>query len=188
MEAAVRLATIAVEHHHTTRQLAHLVRHDPLTGLANRIFYQDRLDLALAQARRTKQPLALLALDLNRFKEINDTMGHQAGDSLLQQVAQRLRSMIRESDTIARVGGDEFMIILPDVTSRQVANAIADKLSHAVSATPFEVSGREVYVGISIGTVFYPEDGTNAVALQHAADSQMYRNKGQNRENPVKAA
>jgi diguanylate cyclase (GGDEF)-like protein/PAS domain S-box-containing protein len=182
MEAAVRLATIAVEHHHTTRQLAHLVRHDPLTGLANRIFYQDRLDLALAQARRSKQPLALLALDLNRFKEINDTMGHQAGDSLLQQVAQRLQSLIRESDTVARVGGDEFMIILPDISSRQAAQFVADKISDGVSNTPFTVGSREVNVGVSIGSVFYPEDGTNAVALQHAADSQMYRNKEHQKE------
>jgi diguanylate cyclase (GGDEF)-like protein/PAS domain S-box-containing protein len=188
MEAAVRLATIAVDHHHTTKQLAHLVRHDPLTGLANRIFYQDRLDQALAQARRNGQPLALLALDLNRFKEINDSLGHQAGDSLLQQVAQRLKVCLRESDTIARVGGDEFMVILPDVTSRQGAQIVADKLSDALASAPFEIAGTLVRVGISIGMVLYPEDGTNAVALQHAADSLMYRNKGDSRKADGKAA
>jgi len=188
MEAAVRLATIAVDHHHTTKQLAHLVRHDPLTGLANRIFYQDRLDQALAQARRTGEPLALLALDLNRFKEINDTLGHQAGDSLLQQVAQRLKTALRESDTIARVGGDEFMVILPDATSRHGAQVVAEKLTNTVAGAPFEIGGTAVHVGISIGMVLYPEDGTNAVALQHAADSQMYRNKGEARKTDGKAA
>ena len=93
------------------------MRHDPLTGVPNRIFFEDRLDILLAQARRTGKPLALLALDLDRFKRINDTMGHQAGDSLLQQFAQRLRTRIRESDTLARVGGDEFVIILPEIGS-----------------------------------------------------------------------
>ncbi|HEX4793570.1 MAG TPA: diguanylate cyclase [Humisphaera sp.] len=177
MEAALHLATVGIEHHHTTRQLAHLVRHDPLTGVPNRIFFEDRLDILLAQARRTGKPLALLALDLDRFKRVNDTMGHQAGDSLLQQFAQRLRTRIRESDTLARVGGDEFVIILPEVGSRENAQAIIGKLNQSLEEAPFNLGGRDVAIGSSIGLAMFPDDGANAFALQRYADCDMYRVK-----------
>lgn len=181
MTAALKLSITAVEHHHTTRQLAHLVRHDPLTGVPNRIFYEDRLDQALSQAKRTGTPLGLLAMDLNRFKHINDTLGHQVGDSLLQQFAQRLRGVIRESDTLARVGGDEFMIILPDIGTRENALEIVRLLKEALAATPFNIGDRDITASSSIGTALYPDDAADAVTLQRVADAAMYRDKEETR-------
>jgi diguanylate cyclase (GGDEF)-like protein len=181
LETAARLATIGVEHHLTTRQLAHLVRHDPLTGLPNRILFEDRLHHSLATARRSGRPLALLALDLNRFKQVNDTLGHHAGDALLQQFAQRVKASLRESDTLARVGGDEFMLILPEIYGRDEAESTAQRVRQSLAAAPFPIAGRSLEVTSSIGIAIYPDDGQDALMLQRAADAAMYHVKEQGR-------
>ena len=187
LAAAARLAAVAIEHHDTTRQLAHFVRHDPLTGVANRILFQDRVQQALAMARRHGNLVGLLLLDLDHFKSINDTLGHQAGDSLLQQVAQRLRSRLRETDTLARVGGDEFVLILPQIKAPDDAANVARKLLDAI-ANPFTIAGREVKVTGSIGVAVFPRDGDDAVALQARADAAMYVAKERGRNGVAVAA
>jgi diguanylate cyclase (GGDEF)-like protein len=182
LETAARLVTIAVEHHQTTRQLAHLVRHDPLTGLPNRIMFEDRLYHSLSLARRHSRPLALLAMDLNRFKQVNDTLGHQAGDMLLQQFAQRVRSKLRECDTLARVGGDEFMLILSDVKCREEAQMVADRVTRGLASAQFELAGHSMNVTSSIGIAIFPADGDDAMQLQRAADAAMYKAKELSRQ------
>jgi diguanylate cyclase (GGDEF)-like protein len=185
LETATRLAAISIEHHQTTRLLAHLVRHDPLTSLPNRVMFEDRLHQAMAAARRNNKPLGLLALDLNRFKQVNDTLGHQAGDSLLQLFSQRLAAQLRESDTLARVGGDEFLVILPAVASRSEAGFVAERLIAALAAAPFEVGGQSLAVTSSIGIAMYPDDADDTVPLQRAADAAMYRAKEEGRTSMV---
>lgn len=120
LHMAGTLAAISIEHHNTARQLAHLVRHDVLTGLPNRLLFEDRIQQALALARRSRKTVGVLVLDVDRFKSINDTLGHQGGDHLLQQFASRLRGVLRETDTMARLGGDEFVIILPELNARKM--------------------------------------------------------------------
>jgi diguanylate cyclase (GGDEF)-like protein/PAS domain S-box-containing protein len=132
------------------RQLRELAFHDPLTGLANRALLVDRLGHALARAGRQHQPIAVLVLDLDDFKVVNDSLGHQAGDTLLQDVAARIRSSLRTEDTAARLGGDEFAVLLEGVTSEAEALAVADKLIAALGV-PIDVAGREVSVGLSVG-------------------------------------
>jgi diguanylate cyclase (GGDEF)-like protein len=183
LEIALHLGSVGIEHYQTTRQLAHLVRHDPLTGLPNRVLFEDRLHQALASARRHNRPLGLLALDLNRFKHVNDTLGHQAGDSLLQQFSMRLRSKLRESDTLARVGGDEFLVILPDVASRDEAEVVTQRLRDALACAPFEVGGQSLAATASIGIAMYPQDADDTAPLQRAADAAMYRAKEAGRRN-----
>jgi diguanylate cyclase (GGDEF)-like protein/PAS domain S-box-containing protein len=181
LDIATRLATIAVEHHLTTRQLAYLVRHDALTGLPNRVLFEDRLHHALATARRSGRPLALLEMDLNRFKQINDTMGHQAGDAMLQHFANCVRRCLREADTLARVGGDEFMLILPDLSNGDYANQIASRIRDTLAASPIQIAGRAMVVSCSIGIALHPADGEDALLLQRAADAAMYREKERGR-------
>jgi diguanylate cyclase (GGDEF)-like protein len=177
LEMAGKLATISIEHHQTTRQLAHLVRHDPLTGLPNRILFADRLEQALAASRRSGKNVALLVLDLDRFKSINDTLGHQAGDALLQLFAHRVRSLVRDTDTLARVGGDEFLLLLPDLESPDGAQRVAATIVAAL-AEPFSVTGQLLRVTSSIGIALCPRDGKESAALQAVADAAMYRAKG----------
>ena len=187
LETALRLATIAIEHHQTTRRLAHLVHHDPLTGLPNRILFENRLHHALTSARRTQRPVGLLAIDLNRFKQVNDTLGHQAGDSLLQQFALRLRSKLRESDTLARVGGDEFVLLLPNISGHAEAEMVVKRITDALAAAPFEVAGQALYASGSIGIAISPTDGDDPLLLQRAADAAMYRVKEQGRQERTNA-
>ncbi len=176
LDMAGKLATICVEHHARTRQLSHLVRHDALTGLPNRILYEDRVQQALAIARRNKTSLAVMVLDIDKFKAINDTFGHYAGDHLLQQFAQRLRPILRETDTMARMGGDEFVIVLPCITGRDGAAAVAGKLIRSL-AIPFDLAGQAISATCSIGVAVFPEDGEDAVTLQRVADAALYRQK-----------
>lgn len=150
--------------------------HDPLTGLPNRLLFSDRLTQSLAQARRKKQTLAAMFLDLDRFKTVNDTLGHNVGDILLKQVSERLMLLLREVDTIARMGGDEFTIILSDIGSVEEAAIIADRILAAFS-DPFDLNGNEVYISTSIGIGIYPEDGTDVETLVKNADTAMYRAK-----------
>ena len=154
--------------------------HDLLTGLPNRALFKDRLGQAIVQAKRHGQIIAALFLDMDRFKVVNDTLGHMVGDSLLQAVAQRLRGSVREGDTLARIGGDEFMLLLPHIRSRDSAAFIARKVL-AELKQPFNVEGHELFVGMSIGIAIYPDDGDNIETLIKHADIAMYNAKDNGR-------
>jgi diguanylate cyclase (GGDEF)-like protein/PAS domain S-box-containing protein len=159
------------------RRLRHQAVHDALTGLPNRLLLKDRLSQALRAAARAGQPLALLLLDLDRFKEINDTLGHHVGDLLLVQFAGRLQECIRESDTIARLGGDEFAILLPASSDVQRAWSVARRIVRAVRQ-PFEVlGGLRLEVGVSIGIALFPEHAAEQARLLQCADVAMYAAK-----------
>ncbi len=155
--------------------LAHQALHDSLTGLPNRVLLADRLDQGLQTARRTATPLALLLVDLNRFKEVNDTLGHPVGDLLLQQVATRMRDALRPSDTVARLGGDEFAVLLP-ATDADGAATVAATLCQAL-AEPLTVADQIVTVGASVGIALYPDQGADASTLLWQADMAMYAAK-----------
>jgi diguanylate cyclase (GGDEF)-like protein len=172
----------AIERKHAELRLMHVTHYDSLTGLANRALFQNRLDHALAVAKRRKHLAALLVLDLDRFKGINDTLGHHAGDQLLVLVAERLRGCVRESDTVARLGGDEFTVILNDVTSAEEVAVVARKVLAAL-AVSFLLEGHEVYVTPSIGITLYPHDGVTSTGLLKNADAAMYQAKSQGRNN-----
>jgi diguanylate cyclase (GGDEF)-like protein len=151
--------------------------HDQLTRLPNRSLFRDRVDVAVARARREGTAVAVMYLDLDRFKVINDTLGHSVGDRLLKAVAVRLGSMIREGDTLARFGGDEFGLLLPDVRSEEDVDAIARKLLERLAA-PFLVDEHELFVAASIGIAVHPEAGDSAESLIRGADIAMYHIKG----------
>jgi len=157
-------------------RLARLALHDALTGLPNRVLLDDRLQQALALAGRTESRLALLFLDLDGFKPINDRFGHATGDLLLQAVSRRLQDCLRAADTVARLGGDEFVILLPSIASAPDALRIAEKLRVALAA-PFQVNGRAHHVTSSIGVAIYPDHGHDATTLTHHADTAMYQAK-----------
>ena len=153
--------------------------HDLLTKLPNRALLRDRLGLAISQAKREREMLAVMFLDLDRFKNVNDTLGHMIGDELLQQVSNRLRSCVREGDTLARFGGDEFALLLPKINhSREDVESIAEKIINVLKQ-PFSVDGHELYVSTSIGISLYPQDGINMDTLIKNADIAMYHVKGQ---------
>jgi diguanylate cyclase (GGDEF)-like protein/PAS domain S-box-containing protein len=158
------------------RQLVHQAYHDALTGLPNRMLFHDRLKQSLAQARRQGRGLAVLFLDLDRFKLVNDTLGHAAGDRLLQSVAARLRQAVRESDTVARVGGDEFNLLLPGVDCGSKAAKTAEKILTTV-ARPVDLEGHRLFLTTSIGISMFPADAEDAEALLTSADIAMYRAK-----------
>lgn len=163
-----------------TRQLAleHIAMHDALTSLPNRALLMDRLNQSILNAKRRKRSLALLMLDLDRFKEINDTLGHQTGDALLQQVGSRLRKVLRDSDTVARLGGDEFAVLLPnvhDTHALRIASGIHEQLEKV-----YEVYEHSLYVGASIGVAIFPNHGDNAETLLQHADVAMYVAKRSN--------
>jgi diguanylate cyclase (GGDEF)-like protein/PAS domain S-box-containing protein len=163
-------------------QVKHLAFHDPLTNLANRLLFNDRLTMAVAQAHRHNQKLAVLFLDLDRFKVINDSLGHTVGDGLLRQVAERIQGLVREGDTVARLGGDEFILLVPGITSEEDAAKIAHKICSAIRQ-PFSIDGRELFVTTSMGVSTYPSDGHDSETLVRNADSAMYRAKEQGRDN-----
>lgn len=157
-----------------SRQLAleHIALHDSLTSLPNRALLMDRLNQSIIVTQRRKSSLALLMLDLNRFKEINDTLGHQTGDALLQQVGARLRNVLRDSDTVARLGGDEFAVLLPNVSDTnalRIAAAIHERLEKV-----YEVYEHSLYVGVSIGVAVFPQHGESSESLLQHADVAMY--------------
>ena len=153
--------------------------HDLLTKLPNRALLRDRLSLAINQAKRDNEKLAVMFLDLDRFKNINDSLGHMIGDELLQQVSARLKDCIRQGDTLARFGGDEFTLMLPKLTNgRDDASKLADKIINTLKL-PFYIDNHELYVSASIGIAMYPEDGTNMDSLVKHADVAMYHVKGQ---------
>ncbi len=163
-------------------QLRHQAFHDALTGLPNRALMNDRLAIALAHAHRNLSRLAVMFLDVDRFKLINDSLGHSVGDELLRQVASRLASSLREGDTLARLGGDEFIILLPGLGEDTAAAKLAGKLLVALRQ-PFHLEGRELFLSASIGISLYPLDGSDAETLVKNADVAMYRAKEQGRDN-----
>ncbi len=171
----------------TERKLAaarihHLAHHDSLTELPNRVLFQERLRQALAQAKRSKWMLGLLFLDLDKFKDINDTLGHHVGDLLLKAVAKRLGRCVRETDTVARLGGDEFAVILTNLDDAEGASRVAETIITSI-ADPFGLDDHEVLTSTSIGITLYPSDATDAEQLLKNADLAMFRSKAEGRNN-----
>jgi len=149
--------------------------HDSLTALPNRTLFYERINHALALAKREKSEIALMIIDLNEFKEVNDTLGHHTGDVLLKQSSLRLKEILRESDTLARYGGDEFAVILPQ-TSQAQAHALAERLTNAIH-TPFTIDNRSLTIGMSVGISMYPHHASDSNALIKLADIAMYSAK-----------
>ncbi|OGP90434.1 MAG: hypothetical protein A2031_06545 [Deltaproteobacteria bacterium RBG_19FT_COMBO_43_11] len=168
------------EQRKTEETIRHQASHDPLTGLANRILFYDRMQMAFSLAKRNQKMVALIILDLDHFKEINDTHGHMAGDDLLKAVSGRLSNMVRSSDTIARYGGDEFTLIMPHLSSEKDAEVIARKIITAFNK-PFRLDLGEITVTASIGLVTYPLHGQDIDTLISKADNAMYRAKAMGR-------
>ncbi len=160
----------------TEESLRHLATHDALTGLPNRSLLSDRLSMAMAQARRTGKGFSVLALDLDGFKKINDALGHPIGDILLREAGMRLRGTLRDTDTLARVGGDEFIAVLPSALTEAEIQIVARRMIAAIQL-PFEIQGHALYVSTSIGVATYPDHGDNEVKLLAHADTALYRAK-----------
>ncbi|MFK0087258.1 EAL domain-containing protein [Pseudomonas sp. NPDC090755] len=165
---------------HAQAKLDYQAHHDPLTGLPNRTLFENRLQAALTCAQASKRQGAVLFLDLDRFKHINDSLGHPVGDLLLKGIAQRLKEQVRDIDTVARLGGDEFIILLPGLQQPSDAEHIANKLLACFSA-PFQAGEHEFFTSASIGTSLYPQDGTDVASLIRNADAAMYRSKAKGR-------
>lgn len=163
------------------QRIAHLAFHDELTGLPNRRLFADRLAVALLQARRDSHALAVLFVDVDRFKNINDSLGHASGDELLKQVAQRLLDTVRAGDTVARMGGDEFVLLCPGVDSQAIAARAQSMLAELEQ--PYHVMGMALHVSSSMGIACYPEDGDSAEVLVRNADAAMYLAKDRGRNN-----
>lgn len=161
-------------------KLRHNAIHDHLTELPNRSLFFDRLNMALAQAQRDTHRLAILMLDLDEFKKVNDTHGHNAGDKLLQSVSCRLIHMFRKADTIARLGGDEFVLLLPEIPVLEVAKNVAERVVLSFQK-PFEFDNLKISITASVGIAVYPEDGNDADTLIKSADIAMYRAKADGR-------
>ncbi|MEW6117501.1 MAG: EAL domain-containing protein [Nitrospirota bacterium] len=157
-------------------EIKHMAHHDALTGLPNRRLFIDIITFALAEARRHKKRLALLFLDLDRFKEVNDTLGHEAGDELLKHVSVRLKAVIRRTDTIARIGGDEFNIVLTDIARGEDAGDVARKIVESFQK-PFSIAGKELHITTSIGISIYPDDTDDIDILFRCSDMAMYHAK-----------
>ncbi len=170
------------ERTYAEEQIKHLAYHDALTTLPNRLLFKDRVTVAISHAQRHESRVSILFLDLDRFKVINDSLGHNIGDQLLQAVAARVQSCVRDSDTVARLGGDEFTLLLPELTHAEDAALVAQKILEAVRY-PFHIEGREFYITTSIGISVFPEDGPDAEALIKSADTAMYQAKEQGRDN-----
>jgi diguanylate cyclase (GGDEF)-like protein len=162
-------------------QLSHQAFHDSLTGLPNRSHLLDRAEEAVDQAADTGARVALLMLDLNGFKQVNDTAGHQAGDILLQRVAQRLLASVRDDDVVARLGGDEFAILLTRDPSGAAATQVAERICERLRQ-PFQIDGTVVRIGGSVGIALYPDDATNYDALMRGADAAMYEAKRETKD------
>jgi diguanylate cyclase (GGDEF)-like protein len=165
-----------VEASRTERHVRHLAYNDALTGLPNRTLFNDHLTRCIERAGPATQSLALLYLDLDRFKFVNDTLGHEIGDKLLKTVSERIRACVRSSDCVARLGGDEFAIVVDDLPNLNVVSAAAQKICRAVTA-PFEIEGHDIVVSASIGIALFPRDGGDVSALLRRADTAMYRAK-----------
>jgi diguanylate cyclase (GGDEF)-like protein/PAS domain S-box-containing protein len=163
-------------------KLSHLSQHDFLTGLPNRMLLNDRLKNAMALARRHRKRVAVLFVDVDRFKQINDSLGHSIGDKVLQVLGKRLEETVRESDTVCRYGGDEFVIVLSEVEHAQNAARYAEKI-RAVLSSPHTIAQHDLRVNVSIGISVFPDDGQDAEALIECADAAMYHAKESGRNN-----
>lgn len=188
IEESAYLAEIAIERKLSLEALRaseerhrHMAQHDSLTGLPNRALFSDRLQQALSYCKRHQRVLAVMLLDLDKFKPVNDRYGHALGDELLQQVAQRLLACVRTSDTVARIGGDEFVILLHQMDDPHQAQAVSEKIKRALSDI-FVIDENPIQIGCSIGTAFYPQDGADQLELTKIADQRMYEQKQQKPE------
>jgi diguanylate cyclase (GGDEF)-like protein len=157
-----------------------IASYDALTGLPNRVLLHDRLDRALGRARRGGATVAILFVDLDGFKRVNDDLGHETGDRILETIAERFSRCVRETDTISRYGGDEFVVLLADLADAAVATSVADKLIAALAA-PLDDEGRVPEIGASVGIALYPANGEDPDQLLVAADRAMYAAKRQGR-------
>jgi diguanylate cyclase len=164
------------------KQLRHLATHDALTGLPNRVLMDDRIGQCIALADRQSQTFAVIVVDLDRFKVVNDSFGHRVGDELLREVAQRLKSVVREIDTVARLGGDEFVLIITQSPERDAIQAVASRIIEVMQA-PVRIAGVEIHTSPSIGIAFYPHDASTTETLLAHADAAMYYAKQQGRNN-----
>jgi diguanylate cyclase (GGDEF)-like protein/PAS domain S-box-containing protein len=174
--ANLRLQAEVREREAAEQKVRELANHDPLTGLPNRRLLEDRLEQALRKAKRNHHQVALQFIDLDRFKQVNDTLGHRVGDLLLQAVAQRLCGLVREVDTVSRIGGDEFLVVLPDVESAAAASEVAKRILESL-AQPYLIEGHKLGTTPSIGISLYPAHGGTAEELIVHADQAMYEAK-----------
>ena len=188
-QANAHLVIASIEAHKLTEQIElakvqmdHLAYHDVLTDLPNRMLLQDRLEQAIEVAQRQDRPLALMYMDLDRFKHINDSLGHTVGDQLLQSVARRLMECVRQSDTVSRQGGDEFVLLLPLIEHAEDAALAAQKMLAALTQS-HHVAGHDLHISVSIGISIYPDDGRDAQTLIKCADTAMYYAKESGRNN-----
>lgn len=183
IEESAHLAEIAIERKLSLEALRKseelhriMAQHDSLTGLPNRALFSDRLQQALSYCKRHQRVLAVMLLDLNKFKPVNDQYGHAMGDELLKEIAQRLLICVRSSDTVARIGGDEFVILLHQIDDGSQTNVVSEKI-HLALTQPFFIDGRRIEIGCSIGTAFFPQDALEAHELTQIADQRMYAQK-----------
>ncbi|HSA60727.1 MAG TPA: GGDEF domain-containing response regulator [Nitrospiraceae bacterium] len=177
-ELLARSIRYAIERKRAEERLTYLAQYDQLTGLVNRTLFRDRLVQAMARSKRLQQPLGLMLADLDRFKAVNDTMGHAVGDQLLKAVADRLQECVREVDTVARMGGDEFTIILEGLSCEQDITIVARRITESL-AEPFHLQDHQASIGVSIGITVYPSDDHEIDELLKHADAAMYRAKQQ---------
>ncbi|WP_440997842.1 EAL domain-containing protein [Arhodomonas sp. SL1] len=180
LQGLANTLSAAIERKNTDEKLNYIAQHDALTGLPNRSLFTDRLVVALAQAERSGNPLAVLFIDLDRFKNVNDVFGHGIGDEVLRDVATRFTHCVRATDMVSRQGGDEFLVVLPELGEAQDAARVAEKLLEAVSS-PLTIDATEIVVGASIGIACFPDNGRDATALLSNADAAMYVAKEQGR-------
>lgn len=182
LQGVANIIGAAAERQRADDQLSHMALHDPLTDLPNRLLLTDRLNVALSHAQRHDKQVALLFLDLDRFKHVNDVFGHALGDHVLQEVAKRLSHCVRSEDTVSRQGGDEFIVALEGIDEEEDAAVIADKVLAAITS-PFLLEGTEIILGISVGIACFPRDGQDAETLLRNADAAMYvaKDLGRNR-------
>ena len=171
-----RAVRFAIERKRAEEHLSYLAHHDPLTGLANRGLFCDRLQQALARSKRVKQLVGVMLLDLDRFKVVNDTLGHECGDRVLQETAARLLKCVREVDTVCRIGGDEFTVLVEGVAREQDLSTVARRILQAMSR-PFVLDTQEITVGVSVGITAFPLDNQAMEDLLKHADAAMYRAK-----------
>lgn len=183
IEESVYLAEIAIDRKLSLEALRKseelhriMAQYDSLTGLPNRALFADRLQQALSYCKRHQRVLAVMLLDLNKFKPVNDQYGHATGDELLKQISQRLLTCVRASDTVARIGGDEFVILLHQIDDPNHACIVSEKIHQALTQV-FIIDGHEIHIGCSVGTAFYPQDATEAHKLTQIADQRMYQQK-----------
>jgi diguanylate cyclase (GGDEF)-like protein len=182
IHALCGISTDISERKDRENDIQHIAQHDALTRLPNRALFNDRLHQAIITAQRNKARLALMFIDLDKFKPVNDTYGHGVGDLLLKDVALRIQDCLRESDTAARVGGDEFVVLLPVIETQQDASKVGEKIRHALNQ-PFILAGHTLQIGSSVGVAVYPEHGKDDKLLVKSADTAMYHAKKNGRNN-----